>query len=103
QEQVQNFSKVLHSTILTDDDWEQFKKAFESVYPNFFATLRFRFVDITAAELRLAALIKMNLSLKEAANTLGISADSVKKSRYRLKKKIVLSEEDSLEEFIRAL
>ena len=103
QEQVQNFSKVLHSTILTDDDWEQFKKAFESVYPNFFATLRFRFVDITAAELRLAALIKMNLSLKEAANALGISADSVKKSRYRLKKKIVLSEEDSLEEFIRAL
>lgn len=103
QEQVQNFSKVLHSTILTDDDWEQFKKAFESVYPNFFATLRFRFVDITAAELRLAALIKMSLSLKEAANALGISADSVKKSRYRLKKKIVLSEEDSLEEFIRAL
>jgi CHASE3 domain sensor protein len=103
QEQVQNFNKVLHSTILTDDDWEQFKKAFESVYPNFFATLRYRFIDITAAELRLAALIKMNLSLKEAANTLGISADSVKKSRYRLKKKIVLTEEDSLEEFIRGL
>ena len=103
QDQVQNFSKVLHSTILTDDDWEQFKKTFEDVYPNFFATLRFRFIDITAAELRLAALIKMNLSLKEAANTLGISADSVKKSRYRLKKKIALAEEDSLEEFIRDL
>jgi CHASE3 domain sensor protein len=103
QDQVQNFSKVLHSTILTDDDWEEFKKAFENVYPNFFAALRFRFIDITAAELRLAALIKMNLSLKEAANTLGISADSVKKSRYRLKKKIALAEEDSLEEFIRAL
>jgi hypothetical protein len=103
QEQVQNFSKVLHSTILTDDDWEQFKKAFEGVYPNFFATLRFRFIDMTAAELRLAALIKMNLSLKEAANALGISADSVKKSRYRLKKKIGLAEEDSLEEFIRGL
>lgn len=103
QEQVQKFSKVLHSTILTDEDWEQFKKTFEGVYPNFFASLRYRFPDITAAELRLAALIKMNLSLKEAANTLGISAESVKKSRYRLKKKIALGEEDSLEDFIRSL
>lgn len=103
QEQVQKFSKVLHSTILTDEDWEQFKKTFEGVYPNFFASLRYRFPDITAAELRLAALIKMNLTLKEAANTLGISAESVKKSRYRLKKKIELGEEDSLEDFIRGL
>ena len=102
-EQVRNFGKVLNSTILTDDDWEEFKKTFEEVYPNFFASLRLRFPEITAAELRLSALIKMNLSLKEAANSLGISAESVKKSRYRLKKKIALAEEDSLENFIRSL
>jgi hypothetical protein len=102
-EQVKNFSKVLNATILTDEDWERFKKTFEEVYPNFFASLRYRFPDITASELRLAGLIKLNLSLKEAANTLGISSESVKKSRYRLKKKIALQEEDSLEEFIRHL
>lgn len=100
---VQNFNKVLHSTILTEQDWEQFKKTFDEVYPNFFANIRFRFPDITASELRLSALIKLNLTLKEAASTLGISADSVKKSRYRLKKKIGLGEEDSLENFIRGL
>lgn len=102
-EQVKNFSKVLNATILTDEDWEKFKKTFEEVYPNFFASLRYRFPDITASELRLAGLIKLNLSLKEAANTLGISSESVKKSRYRLKKKIALQEEDSLEDFIRHL
>jgi CHASE3 domain sensor protein len=103
QPHVESFSKALNATILTDDDWEEFKKTFEEVYPNFFATLRLRFPEITASELRLSALIKMNLSLKEAANSLGISADSVKKSRYRLKKKIALPEEDSLEMFIRSL
>jgi hypothetical protein len=102
-EQVQNFSKVLNSTILTDDDWEKFKLTFEEVYPNFFASLRYRFPDVTASEQRLSALIKMNLSLREAASTLGISAESVKKSRYRLKKKIALEEDDSLEDFIRTL
>lgn len=102
-EQVRKFSDILNSHILTDEDWEKFKKTFEEFYPNFFASLRYRFPDITAAELRLSALIKINLSLKEAANALGISAESVKKSRYRLKKKIALTETDSLEEYIRKL
>lgn len=99
-EQIQKFNNILHATILTDEDWERFKKTFQEVYPNFFAFLRFRFPAITASELRLAALIKMNLSLKEAASTLGISASSVKKSRYRLKIRLGLKDEESLEEFI---
>jgi len=99
-EQIQKYDSILHFNIVTDDDWEKFKKTFHEVYPNFFASLRYRFPPITASELRLSALIKMNLSLKEAANMLGISNDSVKKSRYRLKKRLGLLDEDSLEEFI---
>jgi len=101
QEQIQKFNNILHFNILTDEDWERFKKTFQEVYPGFFANLRYRFPVITASELRLSALIKMNLSLKEAAAMLGISTDSVKKSRYRLKKRLGLMDEESLEEFIR--
>jgi hypothetical protein len=100
QERIVKFNKVLHANILTDDDWDRFKNTFSEVYPNFFAGLRYRFPEITNAELRLSALIKLKLTLKEAAGTLGISVESVKKSRYRLKKKLTLAEEDSLEEFI---
>lgn len=102
-EQIRKFNNILHFSILTDEDWERFKKTFQEVYPNFFAALRYRFPAITASELRLSALIKMNLSLKEAAAMLGISADSVKKSRYRLKKRLGLVDEASLEEFVRNL
>lgn len=101
--QVSKFNDILNSHLVTEEDWERFKKAFDQVYPEFFAQLRYRFVDITVAELRLAALIKINLSTKEAANSLGISAESVKKSRYRLKRKIGLSNEESLEKFIRSI
>jgi ligand-binding sensor domain-containing protein len=101
--QVEKFGQILQSHILTDEDWETFKATFNEVYPNFFASVRLRFPDITTAELRLAALIKMNLSIKEASYMLGISIESVKKSRYRLKKKLQLQEEDSLEEFVRKL
>lgn len=101
QSQIQKFNDILHATLLTDEDWERFKGTFQEVYPQFFASLRFRFPAITASELRLAALIKMNLSLKEAAGMLGISPSSVKKSRYRLKIRLGLNDEASLEEFIR--
>ncbi|HYC83865.1 MAG TPA: triple tyrosine motif-containing protein [Chryseosolibacter sp.] len=102
-EHVEKFGQILQSHILTDEDWEAFKTTFNEVYPKFFASVRFRFPEITTAELRLAALMKMNLSVKEASYMLGISIESVKKSRYRLKKKLQLQEEDSLEEFIRKL
>jgi hypothetical protein len=90
----------LHSAILTDDDWENFKKAFEEVYPRFFAKIRYHYPDITVSELRLSALIKLKLSLKESASMLGISPESIKKSRYRLKKKFDLPEKETLEDFI---
>ncbi|HEY9048494.1 MAG TPA: tetratricopeptide repeat protein [Ohtaekwangia sp.] len=101
--QIEKFNRILESNILTQEDWENFKRAFEEVYPNFFAMLRYKYQDITAAELRLAALLRMNLSLKESAKMLGVSPDSVKQSRYRLKKRLNLSENDSLEEFINRL
>jgi len=99
-EQVEKFSKVLQLNIHTDDDWEFFKKAFEEVYPGFFGGLRYNYPDITPSELRLSALIKLKLSIKESAAVLGISLESVKKARYRLRKKLTIHEEENLEEFI---
>jgi len=98
--EIIKFNKVLQAAILTDEDWENFKKAFEEVYPRFFAKLRYHYPDITVSELRLSALIKLKLSLKESASMLGISPESIKKSRYRLRKKFDLPEKETLEDFI---
>lgn len=99
-EHIVKIDRILQSNILTNADWEKFKKAFEEIYPAFFAKLRYKFPTITVAELRLAALIKLNLSIKETAEILGISPESVKTSRYRLKKKFELGEDQSVDEFI---
>jgi len=101
--EIEKFSKILQSNILTEDDWDRFKTAFTEVYPNFFATLRYGFPDITNAEMRLAALTRMNLSAKEASSMLGISSESVRKSRYRLKKKLNLRDEEPLDDFIKGI
>jgi tetratricopeptide (TPR) repeat protein len=97
---IHKFNEVLNLQILTEDDWESFKLAFEGVHPGFFAKLRYHYPDITVSELRLAALIKLKLTLKESASMLGISPESVKKSRYRLKKKLGVPDSENVDEFI---
>jgi len=97
---MERFSRILHLKIHTEEDWENFKKAFGEVYPDFFSKLRYKYPTITASELRLAAITKLNLSIKEASTMLGISPESVKQSRYRLKKRIDVPEDSTLEKFL---
>lgn len=59
------------------------------------------FPKLTQNELRLCAFVKSNLSVKEIAAINGISADSVKTARKRLRKSLNLTGEDvSLLEFL---
>ncbi|AYB32043.1 tetratricopeptide repeat protein [Chryseolinea soli] len=96
-------NEILKANILTDDDWQNFKRAFEDIYPGFFVKLRDLYPSITTAELRIASLIKLNLSSKEMGAMLAISSDSVKTARYRLKRRLNLPENESIEEFINKL
>ena len=86
-----------------DKVWENFTRYFEAVHKNFEKDAVRRYPDISKNELRLMALIKMNLSSKEITNILNISSDGVKKARQRLRKKMGLSPEDSLETTVMSL
>ena len=89
--------KLMQSTILTEKEWTAFKTLFEQVHPGFFGNLRTRYTDLSTAEIRMAALVKLNLTSKEISGMLGISHESVNKSRYRLRKKLNLAKEEKLE------
>lgn len=99
-ERSANISALMHSNILTDDDWRQFRLLFDAVYPGFLVRLKEKINDLTPAETRILALTKLQLPAKDMAEMLGISPDSIKKTRYRLRKKINLPEEGTLEELV---
>jgi DNA-binding CsgD family transcriptional regulator len=83
--------------------WEGFKKRFQAVHKNFETNALTRYPRLTTNDLRLMSLLKMNLSSKEIANMLNISPDGIKKARYRLRKKLALNSEDSLEALVMKL
>jgi tetratricopeptide (TPR) repeat protein len=99
-ERTENIQLLVNSTILTEEDWKNFRQMFDLVYPGFFIRLKEKLQDLTPAETRLLALTKLQLAPKEMASMLGISYDAIKKSRQRLRKKINLPEEGSLDELV---
>lgn len=99
--QDKQISALFQLKILTEDDWTEFKMRFDKVYPGYINKLRAQYPELAPGDQRQFLLIKLNIETKECANMLGISIDSIKKNRYRLKKKFNLSEKESLDEFVR--
>ena len=70
------------------------------MHDGFFKDLKQAFPEVSNAELKLCALLRLNMNLKESAKILGIAVDSVKTARYRLRKKLGLKTEDNLVDFL---
>ena len=99
-EQHSIISELTQQTILTEQDWYKFRSLFEKIYPGFFIKLKDKFPDITVAEQRMAALTRLHLTTKQIASMLGISLDSVHKSRQRLRQRFQVGAETNLEELV---
>lgn len=91
---------LMQQTILTQEDWDKFRALFQKIHPGFFTAIKESFPDITTAELRMAALIRLHLSTRQMASMLGISLDSVNKTRQRLRSRLQLSLEINMEEYL---
>lgn len=92
--------QLRQSTILTQEDWDYFKKLFGKAHGDYLHRLREKFPDLTQAEIRFIALAKLGLGYQEMSVTLGISSHAVRTTKYRLLKKIDVPDDQSLEEVV---
>ena len=99
-----NYKRInlqINQSLRSHKDWDVFKLYFEDVNKNFYQKLNEINPELTTNDHRLCALIKLNMNSKEMASVLNVAPNSIKSSRYRLKKKLGLDVEADLEEFIR--
>ncbi len=94
---------LLNQTILTENDWLRFKDMFDKANPGFMPQLKSIAPDITTAEIRLAALVKLNLGNKHIASMLGIGTDAVRKTKSRLRQRLQIDNETELEDIIKKI
>ena len=102
QSQFKQLSKLVDYSLSLDKDWDDFKLYFNEVHQGFFNSIQDRFPDLTSAEIKLCALLRLNLNMKQVATILRISPESVKMARHRLRKRFNLQTEENLVHFIRA-
>jgi len=100
---LQKLQNLVDYSFNLDKDWEQFQLYFDELHDGFFDLLKEHYPNLTPNELRLSALVKLNLSIKETATILGITPNSVKTARYRLRKKLDIETGENLSEFMMEL
>lgn len=103
RKQIKSLVKMIEHNFVQDKDWVDFRQIFEQVHEDFFGKLQNHSNDLSPSETRLAALIRLNLPTKDIAIVLGISLDSLRIARYRLRKKLDLDKGQSLTGFIHSL
>lgn len=100
--EASEINTVLNIHKSSDMERVGFMDIHQNLDPNFYKRLKTDFPSLTESQLRLAAYISLGMTNQQIARLLNIEYDSIKKSRYRLRTKLGLSTQDSLEDFIRS-
>ncbi|MDY8134358.1 hypothetical protein [Aquimarina sp. 2201CG5-10] len=97
--------KILNTSkkdISGTNDWKVFESNFNELNQEFFKRLIEMHPKLTTKDLRLCAYIKTGLTSKKIAPLMGITVRGVELQRYRLRKKLSISVNDNLTNFLRS-
>lgn len=95
----QMMMKQINDNLTVQENKNLFDASFEEVHDTFLKALKAKYPDLTPADLKLAAYIKMNLTSKEIAPLFNISIRGLENKRYRLRKKLHLPNDANLTDF----
>lgn len=81
-------------------EWEIFETNLNQIHNDFIINLTKKYPALTSKDIKLSIYLKMNLSSKEIAPLMNISFRGVELHRYRLRKKLELTQEENLNKFM---
>lgn len=103
KKQLKQLLTSINQNFNNESYWIEFKNTFEQIHKSFYEKLTSICPDISSSELRLVSLLKMNMNSNDIATILGISSDSLRVARYRLRKKLNLEQGANLGTFLQGL
>ena len=98
--QMRRVLRSIDNEITMDNRWEQFELHFNQLHDDFLVRLRKEYPNLTHNDIKLISYLKLNLSSKEIAPLLNLSIRGVEASRYRIRKKMNLTPQVNLTDFI---
>ncbi len=91
---------TLSSFARSEKEWEEFNHYYESLTKDFYKRLLDKHNDLSPVERKICGLIRIGMTNKQIATMLNITPNSVKVSKFRLRKKLLLESNTELVDFI---
>ena len=90
----------IQNKVTFDSDTKEFFERLDKLSDVFYSKLTSRFPDLSKNEIRICSLIRLKIDSRSIATLQNITLASLNTSRYRLRKKLNLTEEVDLDDFI---
>ena len=103
-QKIKDITKDIDFNLRQENEWEEFKIFFKELHPDFVKKLsNISEESLSPSELKLGILLRLNVSSKEIASILRVTPDSVRVTRYRLRKKLPIDAKEDLVNFMLAI
>ena len=96
-------SKLKSKNILTQRDWNEFQGLFKEVYPYYIMSITSKYPDLSEAEIRCLCLEKLQLTNTEMGLVLGVSTNTIRVTKHRIRKKLSLESQDELDHILKKI
>ncbi|WP_156121500.1 helix-turn-helix transcriptional regulator [Alistipes sp. ZOR0009] len=80
--------------------WLLFEKKFSAAYPTFFKNLKKDYADLTLADLKICALVRVGITTKDMAEIVNVGFKTAEAIRTKLRRTFELEHNESLGEFL---
>lgn len=100
---INSMMSELQLQVATEGKLSEVQSKINEVNKGFDAKLRELYPTLTKSEREICTLLRLNLSIKEIMTVRNASLDSVKSTRYRIRKKMKLTPKEELERFIQSI
>lgn len=100
REALDKLKAQITSFLSSEKSWYMFDQQFQTIHHDFVQKLSTKYPQLSPIELRVCALLKVNLNSKEIADILCVETKSVEMYRFRIRKKIALDSTKNLHSHI---
>lgn len=102
-EDMHQVTQTIRMSQSFQQEYAEFKRSIEMVTPGFTKRFVEEYPGVSDGDVKIALLISIGLSSKQIAQVLHIQPDSIKKNRQRLRQRMGLTPEQSLEAILRRM
>jgi DNA-binding response OmpR family regulator len=93
-------AKHIDSLVNMENYWDELFQQFNRFDKHFLTSLNKKHDELSPNELKFCVLVKAGMGSKDIASLMNVSSAAIEKSRYRIRKKLSLQPEESLEKYI---